>query len=338
MFLYVSLLKVSETLFSHLLEFLVSQPVSDLTHLHHAVDLTTQAVFHIGRSDTSDLQLLHTASSRRHAILFHHPNGNCYIFDCGSSHGTFINGVRVTNSTSSNNKAVPQRVKKGSLLRFGGPGAPSFILKSFSVALDSLLKNFDSIKNVNTHVVEEEPIAKVDCSSDLSLEALVTLNTRLNAVASMSSFSSQSSLSSILDGVQSSCQPKKRMSLESDDEEESSQKKPKLEHDARQSVDDSMESGSFSVVSPIRPHKPVLRIDLRLPDRPIVSPNPFDEASRALKSTSIPMTKSCITAPLNLPPIGKKKKTVGFSDEPPQVFFAHAVTPESSSDTEGSSS
>lgn len=315
----------------------ILEPVSDLIHLHQPVDLTSQAVFYIGRSDTSDLQLLHTASSRRHAILFHHPNGNCYIFDCGSSHGTFINGVRVTNTTSGNNKVVPQRVKRGSLLRFGGPGAPSFILKSFSVALGSLINNFDSIKSVDSHVVEEEPTARVDCSSDLSMEALVTLNTRLNSVSSMSSLSSYSSYGSGLDGIQSSHQPKKRMPIESDLEKESPKKKPKLEEHLCQSDQGPIDSASFSVVSPIRSQKPVLRMDLGLPDRPIVSPNPFDESSRVLKTANIPTLKSCITAPLDLPPVSRKKKSVGFSDEPPQVFFAQTVTPESASDSEGAS-
>lgn len=121
-------------------------------------DLTTQACFRVGRSPTSDLQLLHATSSRRHALLFHHPNGSCYVVDCGSAHGTFINGERVKSAVMANSNGVstnagsngasgmviPHRVRRGALIRFGGPGAPCFILKSFAVKFDELCGSADS--------------------------------------------------------------------------------------------------------------------------------------------------------------------------------------------------
>lgn len=134
------------------------EPVCESLGVQSPVDLTTQACFRVGRSPSSDIQLLHATSSRRHALLFHHPNGSCYVVDCGSAHGTFINGERVksavvtngnTASNAGSNNAsgmvIPHRVRRGALIRFGGPGAPCFILKSFAVKFDELCGSADSV-------------------------------------------------------------------------------------------------------------------------------------------------------------------------------------------------
>jgi hypothetical protein len=239
------------------------------------------------------------------------------------------------NNTISNNQVIPQRVRKGALLRFGGPGAPSFILKSFSVALDSLVKKYDSIKPMlNTHLVEDEVASKVKCSSDLSMEALVSLNTRLNSVASMSSIFPKSSSINFASQLDTVHPQKRKMSFTDDDIEGVHTKKMKTAKSDYQSPDDTADTPSFALVSPIRSGKPVLSFDIGEVNRPIVSPNPFDEASRVLKG-NLSILKGCLTAPLELPPVSKKKKkSVGFSSEPPQIFFAPSVTPESSSDNE----
>ena len=36
---------------------------------------------------------------------------------------------------------IPHRVRRGALIRFGGPGAPCFVLKSFAVGFDALVKD-----------------------------------------------------------------------------------------------------------------------------------------------------------------------------------------------------
>merc|ERR1711971_67461 len=77
-------------------------------------------------------------SSRRHAMIFHHSNGSCYVVDCGSSHGTYINGIRVISTPNEGNVVVPTRLRRGSMVRFGGPGAPSFVLKAFSFDLEEM--------------------------------------------------------------------------------------------------------------------------------------------------------------------------------------------------------
>mmetsp|Transcript_2774 Transcript_2774/g.3643 ORF Transcript_2774/g.3643 Transcript_2774/m.3643 type:complete len:397 (+) Transcript_2774:437-1627(+) len=114
------------------------EPVCEALGTHSSVNLTARAFFRIGRSPSSDVQLWHETSSRRHALLFHHPNGQCYLVDCGSAHGTFINGKRVR-TTPEGGMVVPHRVRRGALIRFGGPGAPAFILKSLTAGMSSKL-------------------------------------------------------------------------------------------------------------------------------------------------------------------------------------------------------
>jgi len=118
------------------------EPVCESVGSHATISLTTQACFRVGRSPGSDIQLLHNTSSRRHAMIVHHPNGGCYIVDCGSSHGTFVNGVRVR-LTPVGSMIIPHRVKRGSLIRFGGPGAPTFVLKSYSVGFSATVKELE---------------------------------------------------------------------------------------------------------------------------------------------------------------------------------------------------
>lgn len=161
------------------------EPVCEALGTHPVIDLTTRSHFRIGRSPTSDVQLWHETSSRRHALLFHHPNGSCYIVDCGSAHGTYVNGKRVRSTPlfgdnnkqgNKNNMIVPHRVKRGALIRFGGPGAPAFVLKSFSNGMSSKVVNLIT--------------ADTECDQDQTASSTVQLNTRLNALGSSSSATS----------------------------------------------------------------------------------------------------------------------------------------------------
>lgn len=113
------------------------EPVCEALGRQASVNLTMKASFRVGRSPQSDVQLHHGTSSRRHALLFHHSNGSCYIVDCGSAHGTYVNGVRIT-SPPKGGVVIPHRVRRGAMIRFGGPGAPCFVLKSFSFNLGEL--------------------------------------------------------------------------------------------------------------------------------------------------------------------------------------------------------
>lgn len=85
--------------------------------------------------------------------------------DCGSAHGTYVNGVRVI-SPPKGGVVVPHKVKRGSIIRFGGPGAPQFMLKSFTFDLDEM---------------REAPATKTTMTPT-SLCAVVEHNTRLNSL------------------------------------------------------------------------------------------------------------------------------------------------------------
>jgi len=105
-------------------------------------------------------------------MLFHHSNGSCYLVDCGSAHGTYINGVRVVSTPNDSNVVVPTRVRRGSIVRFGGPGAPSFMLKSFSFELDEMRDCPAPTQNMAPFSIPPSPI----------LSAMVEHNTRLNSL------------------------------------------------------------------------------------------------------------------------------------------------------------
>lgn len=149
------------------------EPVCDSVDRQEPVDLKSRAVFRIGRSPQSDVHLMHVTSSRRHAMLFHHANGSCYLVDCGSAHGTYINGVRVVSTPNDINVVVPTRVRRGSIVRFGGPGAPSYMLKSFSFDLEEMREGPETMSNmVPSSIQPPSPI----------LSAMVQHNTRLNSL------------------------------------------------------------------------------------------------------------------------------------------------------------
>lgn len=135
------------------------EPVCEALGRQTSVDLTAKSSFRVGRSPLSDVQLHHSTSSRRHALLFHHSNGSCYVVDCGSAHGTYVNGVRIT-SPPKGGVVIPHKVRRGAMIRFGGPGAPCFVLKSFSFNLEEL----------------------ADTAASASSAVDVEKNTRLNAL------------------------------------------------------------------------------------------------------------------------------------------------------------
>ena len=140
------------------------QPVCESTGIQASIDLTTKNAFRIGRSPNCDVQLMHATSSRRHAMVFHHSNGSCYVIDCGSAHGTFVNGRRIA-CPSATGVVVPYKVRRGAIVRFGGPGAPCYILKS-------LPSHLNSFENKDSKLSEEQ--------------LLVLRNTRLNALGKSS--------------------------------------------------------------------------------------------------------------------------------------------------------
>lgn len=314
----------------------ILEPISDTGLLHKPVDLTKRAVFRIGRSEVSDMQLLHCASSRRHAILFHHPNGSCYVVDCGSAHGTFVNGVRVRSSVTDHG-VVPQKVKKGALLRFGGPGAPMFILKSFSVGFDSLLKTLqesNAVAQQSNVILDESSNTPEQEASICALDALVTLNTRLNSIGYVSHVpplkNGSSPLICEMDGCKMSFLRRRHAISFDDDVVEEPLNKRLKSVDAIEITSSVDSDDSIPMVSPSH-QKPVLSFNYGDDHRPVVSPNPFEESSRTIK-IALGAPASILSVSLALPSTTKKKsKTVNFCADPPDVFYAPSVTPESES-------
>ncbi|CAJ1959840.1 unnamed protein product [Cylindrotheca closterium] len=157
------------------------EPVFDSIDRQPPIDLTNQAVFRVGRSPNSDVKLAHVTSSRKHAMLFHHSNGSCYVIDCESAHGTYVNGARIV-SPPNGGVVIPHKVKRGSIIRFGGPGAPSFMLKSFSFELEEM-RQFPTV-------------AHSTLSPASAVNAEVEHNTRYNALGPTARSSLLSTLTS----------------------------------------------------------------------------------------------------------------------------------------------
>lgn len=76
----------------------------------------------IGRSQQADVRLAHPTVSRWHAALLHADDGQLYVFDFGSAHGT-----RTFSKPLCSNMAVP--IKPGAMLRFGDETGPLFLVK-----------------------------------------------------------------------------------------------------------------------------------------------------------------------------------------------------------------
>lgn len=299
------------------------EPVGDSRYLHSPVDLTKQAVVSAGRSDISDMQLLHSASSRRHAFIFHHPNGQCYIVDCGSAHGTFVNGIRV-----SSEGAKPHRIRKGSLVRFGGPGSPQFILKMFSVGLRSLLRNFRSrqtVPSLTKTVGDETPLSWNELNSDCSncpSSVLVALNTRLNAT--QTTIPHERIFSKTVDKLMmydehppAALQLRKRTLAPCHDSGTHRTNRKKLKVFRSNESDSNVLASNSALVSPLR-GKSVFQFDVSSFDRPVVSPNPFEDTPKTVQPS---VSTSILSVPLtlSLPSSYPKKKCVRFSELAPQT-------------------
>jgi ABC-type multidrug transport system ATPase subunit/pSer/pThr/pTyr-binding forkhead associated (FHA) protein len=66
--------------------------------------LKEKSVVYIGRDDEADIQLNHPNVSRQHAMIEKKGDGIYFIKDLGSTNGTFVNGRRITSSTSFTDK------------------------------------------------------------------------------------------------------------------------------------------------------------------------------------------------------------------------------------------
>eukprot|EP00953_Heterococcus_sp_UTEX-ZZ885_P015048 8485-Heterococcus_DN1.PRE.1 len=66
----------------------------------------------IGRVPSSDFQFEHPSISRQHAVLQFGEGGSLHVFDFGSTHGTFVNKLRIKSKEY-------QKLNIGDVLKFG---------------------------------------------------------------------------------------------------------------------------------------------------------------------------------------------------------------------------
>ncbi|GMH67676.1 hypothetical protein TrLO_g1953 [Triparma laevis f. longispina] len=97
------------------------------------IDLSSKGFLRVGRSVKSDIQLSEITVSRKHAVIMHHGCGETFLLDVNSAHGTYVNNVRLPSNS-------PVRLRRGSLIRFGGSQAPLFLFKAFE-RLERLLED-----------------------------------------------------------------------------------------------------------------------------------------------------------------------------------------------------
>ncbi|KAK3012393.1 hypothetical protein RJ639_010558 [Escallonia herrerae] len=78
----------------------------------HQLDVHEKGAYMFGRVDLCDFVLEHPTISRFHAVLQFKKNGDAYIYDLGSTHGTYVNKNQVK-------KKVYVELHVGDVIRFG---------------------------------------------------------------------------------------------------------------------------------------------------------------------------------------------------------------------------
>ncbi|KAK3019131.1 hypothetical protein RJ639_002862 [Escallonia herrerae] len=78
----------------------------------HQLDVHEKGAYMFGRVDLCDFVLEHPTISRFHAVLQFKKNGDAYIYDLGSTHGTYVNKNQVK-------KKVHVELHVGDVIRFG---------------------------------------------------------------------------------------------------------------------------------------------------------------------------------------------------------------------------
>ena len=69
-----------------------------------------KAHYTFGRSPGSDIVLEHPSSSRLHAVLvFHATDGQAFLYDAGSAHGSFLNKKQIAAKTHVPLRCSPER-------------------------------------------------------------------------------------------------------------------------------------------------------------------------------------------------------------------------------------
>ena len=78
-----------------------------------AIDVTNKPFVLIGRQDdVCDIAMQHPSISRQHAVIQHRDTGQVYVYELGSTHGTFVNKTRLKSKQH-------VELSVGDVLRFG---------------------------------------------------------------------------------------------------------------------------------------------------------------------------------------------------------------------------
>mmetsp|Transcript_3966 Transcript_3966/g.4576 ORF Transcript_3966/g.4576 Transcript_3966/m.4576 type:complete len:210 (+) Transcript_3966:1-630(+) len=196
-----------------------------------------------------------------------------------------------------------------------------------------------------TNIIQDEPplsYVEKHSDTDYSLDALVTVNTRLNSVQSVSDIPlsgniNYSKTAALLNSRHKrsslALHLRKRSLVSFDEDADDEQDHKRLKMSGSIESDTSDDSINPAIVSPSR-GKSVLQFDFSTIDRPVVSPNPFEDSVKTLELNTGSLANSILTVPLSLslPTTHKKRKKVIFSKAPPQIFFPASVTTDSLSD------
>ncbi|XP_043702106.1 kanadaptin [Telopea speciosissima] len=113
-------------------------------HIIDQFDVSKKGAYMFGRVDLCDFVLDHPTISRFHAVLQFKKDGDAYLYDLGSTHGTFVNKKQVK-------KMVYTELHVGDVIRFG----QSSRLYIFQGPLELMPPEAD-LKNIRNAKIKEE--------------------------------------------------------------------------------------------------------------------------------------------------------------------------------------
>lgn len=86
--------------------------------LSHRIELSSKSHFIIGRMTNCDIQIMDQSLSRWHAVIQHGREG-VFVYDCGSTHGTYVNDHKEMQNDGLLPKRKYKRVLATDIIMFG---------------------------------------------------------------------------------------------------------------------------------------------------------------------------------------------------------------------------
>lgn len=113
-----------------------------------AIPLHKKSWYLFGRAPICDIELDHPTVSRQHAVIQYRKNGDAYLFDLGSTHGTFIGKKKLLPNT------YVQIQQGNNLIRFGN-STRSYILDS-GIARDVEMEEQKALEKIEKKEAEQK--------------------------------------------------------------------------------------------------------------------------------------------------------------------------------------